>query len=330
MSELSTTYMGIPLQNPIVVAASSFSSNIDRIRQIEDLGAGALVIKSLFEEQIRYESKKMEEALAVGAESFAEALSYMPMLEHSGARQHVLWVERTRAAVKMPLIASVNAVTGGGWVEYARQLADAGVNGLELNVYAVEADAERTGAEVEQRLYETVESVRAAVKLPLAVKLSPFYTATANVVAGLQQRGADGVVLFNRFLQPDINVRMEAIRRHMTLSRAEDARLPLRWIALLYGRVDLDLIANTGVDQPEDVIKYLLAGAQAVQVAGALYRHGLPHIGVLRDGLAAWMQEKGYKSLADFRGKVSQKASRSSLYDFERAQYVDFLLSQKG
>lgn len=330
MSDLTTTCMGLSLRNPVVVASSTLSSRVESIQQAEELGAGALVIRSLFEEQVNYESAKMEEALQAGAESFAEALSYLPMLQHAGAREHLMWVEKARAAVKMPLIGSLNATTGGKWVDFARQMAGTGVNAIELNVYAVETDAKQTAADVEQRLFATFEAVRAAVKLPVAVKLSPFYSSLPNVVAGLEKRGAAAVVLFNRFLQPDIDIKTESLQKQMGLSRSDEMRLPLRWVALLHGRTKLDLIASTGVEQPADVVKYLLAGATAVQTCSALYRHGLPHLKTLVDGVNAWMKEKGYARVADFRGKVSQGHVGGNLFDFERAQYVGFLLSQKG
>ncbi len=327
MSNLATTYMGIELANPVVVAASTFSAQIDTVREIADLGAGALVIKSLFEEQVLHEVGEMEDVLTAGSESFAEALTYLPLLEHAGAREHLVWIERTRAAVKMPLIGSVNAVHAGKWADYARQMAETGVDAIELNVYAVEADPARNGADVENRLFETFEAVRSVVRIPVAVKLSPFYSGMAHVIGQLEKRGANGVVLFNRFLQPEIDIETETVGRAKGLSRRDDMRLPLRWIALLYGRVGLDLIGNTGVEDASDIVRYLLAGATAVQVASALYRGGVGALPALSDGVSAWMAGKGYGSIGDFRGKVSQKDMAGNLYTFERAQYVDYLLS---
>lgn len=326
MSNLTTSYMGIQLANPVVVAASTFSGKIDTIRKIQDLGAGALVIKSLFEEQVLHEVGEMEEALLTGAENYAEALTYMPMLEHAGAREHLMWVEKAREAVKMPLIGSVNAVHAGKWVDYARQMAETGVDALELNVYAVEADPERSSASIEKRLFETFDAVRGAVKIPVAVKLSPFYSGLAHVVSELERRGAAGVVLFNRFLQPDINPETETLEKAKGLSHAADMRLPLRWIALLYGRVGLDLIGNTGVENAADIVRYLLAGSTAVQVASVLYRNGVDVLPSLINGVDAWMSRKGYAAIEDFRGKVSQRDFEGSLFNFERAQYVDFLM----
>lgn len=327
MSDLTTSYMGIKLANPVVVASSTFSGRIETIKKVQDLGAGAMVIRSLFEEQVIHEVAQMEDVLLTGAESYAEALTYLPMLEHAGAREHLMWVEKARAAVKMPLIGSVNAVHAGKWVDYARQMAETGVDALELNVYAVEADPEVSSADVEARMFETFEAVRNVVKIPIAVKIGPFYSGLAHVVSELEKRGATGVIMFNRFLQPDIDVDTEQLQKARGLSRSADMRLPLRWIALLYGRVGLDLIGNTGVESAQDIVKYLLAGATAVQVASALYRDGIDSLASLIKGVDEWMARKGYAAIEDFRGKVSQRDLEGNLFTFERAQYVDFLLS---
>ena len=324
MANLQTEYMGIPVNNPLVAAASSLSSHIDTIRRVADLGAGALVIKSLFEEQIRHESGTLETMLSLGDVS-AESTSFFPQLPPDGARNHLLWVERAREAIEMPLIASLNAVSTSGWVDYARKLAETGVDGLELNVYAVEADLDRRSEEIEKRLIDNVAAVRAQTQLPLAVKIGPWFTSTANLVARLETAGANAVVLFNRFFQPDIDPERQELFNRMTWSRAEDMRLPLRWIALLYGRVGLDLFANTGVQEAADIAKYILAGAKAVQVAGVLYRRKLTVIPELLEGLQNWMDAKGYADLDAFRGKLSQAHHPAHPAVYERAQYFDFL-----
>ncbi len=326
MANLTTTYMGIELKNPVVAAASALSNKVDNIKRIEDAGAGALVIRSLFEEQIRHEMGELDDALQQGAESSAESLSYFPAIKHGEAKEHLFWVERAREAVKMPLIASLNAVTPGKWSEYAQKLADTGVDGIEMNYYAVEASLTSRSCDVEQRLFDTFESVREAVKLPIAVKLSPFYTCTGSVVQGLEERGANAVVLFNRFFQPDINPETEALFNQMTYSTETEMRLPLRWVALLYGRVMLDLAGNTGVMTADDVVKFVLAGATVVQVASCLFKNGIKHIGALVEGLDAWMDAKGYAEVEDFRGKVSQQGFEGDPSVFERAQYLDFLM----
>lgn len=329
MADLSTTYMGIPLSSPVVVAACSLSGKVDNIRHAEQAGAGALVIKSLFEEQIQWEASNLEEAENVGAERFAESLTYFPPIEHAGSREHLMWVEKTRKVVTMPLLGSLNAISRSNWVGYARQLQDTGVDGLELNVYGVQTDMLQTADDVEKSLYETVDNVLAEVTIPVAVKLSPFYTSVVNVASELDRRGAKGLVLFNRFLQPDIDVENETLRNSMTWSRPEEMRLPLRYIALLYGRIKADLAASSGVHTAEAVVKQLLAGATIVQVASALYLHNIDYIKTLNDGLAGWMDQKGYKKSADFRGKLSQRDVKD-LFAFERAQYVDLLLKQKA
>ena len=329
MPDLSTTYMGVPLRNPVVVAACSLSGMIADIQRLEEAGAGGLVIKSLFEEQIMRESADLSEELTLGAERYREAITYWPLLEHAGPRGHLMWIERTRQAVKMPLFASLNAMQPGTWVRYARELEATGIDGLELNVYAVQTDPKRSAADVEQELYETVEQVRSEVTIPVAVKLSPYYTSLPNVAAELDRRGVHALVLFNRFLQPDIDVEKEILWNRMNFSHADEMRLPLRWIAILYGRIRADLAASTGVHNSESVVKCLMAGAAIVQVATALYRHGIPCLRTMVEGLEAWMRSKGYGAIADFRGKLSQKDA-TDRFVFERAQYVDLLLKKEA
>jgi dihydroorotate dehydrogenase (fumarate) len=327
MPDLSTTYMGIALRNPVMVAACSLSGRIETIESLQEHGAAALVVKSLFEEQILHEMNEFDEMLSEGSQGFSESLGHFPQVEHAGAKEHLMWTERARKATSVPLIASLNAVTPGRWVEYARQLAETGVDALELNAYAVETDFTRTAAEVETRLMETFEAVKGATDLPVAVKLSPFYSSLGNVVRGLKERGADAVVLCNRFLQPDIDTSTERSRCVMSPSTPQELRIPLRWIGLLHGRIDIEMAGNTGVASADDVVKYLLAGAAAVQVASILYADGPPALKGLVDGLASWMTEKGYETLADFRGKASQRAFEGNVFAWERAQYLDFILS---
>jgi len=328
MPDLKTTYMGIPLHSPIVVGASSVSGMLDKIKMAEQVGAGALVIRSLFEEQIQFDALRMEESLAVGSDSFAEALTYFPNMKHGDAKEHLMWVEKARKAVAFPLLASLNAVSPGVWIEYARQLEGTGVNGLELNVYSVAADARRSGTAIEVALFDVVEAVKQQVKIPLAIKLSPFYTSVAYIASELDKRGAASLVLFNRFLQPDIDPATESLSSEMVLSGPEELKLPLRWTALLYGRIKAELALSTGVHSGTDVAKGLLAGATVVQTASAVIKHGLPYVSTMLRQLEEWMTEKGYASVADFRGKLSQKQAADP-FAFERAQYVRLLLSQK-
>ena len=328
MTDLKTTYMGIQLESPVVVAASSISSYTDRIEMAEKAGAGALVIRSLFEEQIMMEAQRMEDELAVGSEVFSEALTYFPAIKHGDADEHLMWVEKARKAVKMPLIASLNAVTPGVWTEYARRLEDTGVDGLELNVYAVATDQKKTSAEIEKELYEIVEAVLSEVSIPVSVKLSSFYTSPLNVVQELVTRGAKGVVLFNRFLQPDIDPLTESLKSEMVLSSPEEMKVPMRYIALLYGRIECDLAITSGVHSGLDVAKALLAGASIVQTASALLKNGIPYLSTMLRELEGWMEERDYKSLDDFRGRLSQREAEDP-FAFERAQYVKLLMSQE-
>ncbi|MFU8779918.1 MAG: dihydroorotate dehydrogenase, partial [Kiritimatiellia bacterium] len=254
---------------------------------------------------------------------------YFPAISHGEAKEHLFWVERSRAAVKMPLIGSLNAVSQGSWVKYAKQLADTGVDGLELNYYSVEADVSRSGADVEKAMLDIVASVRQEVSLPIAVKISPFYTSVANVVEQLGEIGVNGVVMFNRFLQPEIDPDREEVLHEMTYSTAAEMRVPLRWIALLYGRTQLDMAANTGVMEARDVVKCLLAGAAVAQVASTLFRNGIGHISALVSGVSDWMDAHHYNSVADFRGKLSQAKFEGDAVMYERAQYLDFLMSRQ-
>ena len=329
MAGLTTSYMGIELKNPLVVAACSLSGKIEKVEEVAAAGAGAMVIRSLFEEQIMQEMNELDDALSLGADSFAESLSYFPHVEHSGAREHVMWVEKARKATEMPLIASLNAVNPGSWVDYARQLAETGVEGLELNVYAVEADTTKAAEDVEKRLIDTVQAVTEISTVPVAIKLSPFYTSTGNVIARLEKAGAKGAVLFNRFFQPDIDIATAEPKNRMTWSTPREMRVPLRWIGLLAGKVNLDLIGNTGVQGSTELIKYLLAGATAVQTATAVYKSGIEHVATMLSELQAYMNEKGYESVDDFRGLASQQKSTQDPFVYERAQYVQLLVGQR-
>ena len=325
MADLCTTYMGIGLKNPIVVGACSLSKQIDTVRQIEAAGAGALVIKSLFEEQVQLENAAFEEALGDYDELYAEAVHLFPKVAHAGPQQHLYWVKEARKAVRLPLIASLNATSEEIWVDYARQLAETGVDGLELNFYSLPLDATVGSTTIEQQELDTFSKVRAAVKIPIAVKLHPYYTNVLHVATELDRRGANALVLFNRFFQPDIDVEAETERATPSLSNSADSMLSLRWVALLHGRIKADLIASTGVMTGKDVVKMILAGASAVQVVSTLYRNKITHIGEMRAALEAWMDEKGYATLEDFRGKVSKKAVKDP-WGFERGQYIKALL----
>ena len=329
MADLSTTYMGIPLRNPVIVAASSISNYVDKVKRAEETGAGALVIRSLFEEQIHHDDMTMADFMERAANISPEIhSSFYPPVESGGPREHLMWVEKTRRAVKMPIFASLNAVSPGAWTSYAKQLEETGIAGLEINYYVVAADPDVPGSDLEKALFDIVAAVTDEVKIPVAVKLSPYYTSTPNVVRELEKRGAKAVVLFNRFLQPDIDVDEEVITNEMVYSAPFEMKVPLRWVALLYGRTGLDLALNTGVHSGRDVAKALLAGASVVQVASAFLQNGLPYISTMLLDLQSWMEEKGYESLDEFRGKLSQQNVMDA-FGFERAQYMQLLMAQQ-
>ncbi len=328
MASLQTRYMGVALANPVIAGACDLTSNVDSIRRIEDAGAGAIVLKSLFEEQIQLERLRLEEDMDTGSELYGEMVTIFPRLKHAGSREHLLWVKKSREAVKIPLFASLNAVERGTWVPYAKQLADQGVDGLELNFFATPRDFDVSGAEVEQEQLDAVREVRAAVSLPLAVKLSVFYSNPLHVAARLDREGVNAFVLFNRFFQPDIDPETETMTQPFNFSIQADNRLPLRFAGLLHGKVKADLCASTGVMNGMDVAKMLLAGATAVQVVTGLYRNGVRSIGAMLAELGAWMDGKKYGTIDAFRGKLSAGNSADP-WAYTRAQYAKLLLNPK-
>ena len=321
--ELLTNYMGLELRNPLVASASPLSHTVDGVRQLADAGVGAVVLHSLFEEQLREEAELNSRLADAGTESFAESLSYFPSAaeEDHGPRRHLNLVERAAAAVDVPVIASLNCITPGGWTDYARAMQDAGAAAIELNVYYLPGDAAIPGRDVEQRYIDVLRHVKDALTVPVAVKLGPYFSSTGEIALRLDEAGADALVLFNRFLQPDIDPEKLAILPSVALSGAEGALLPQTWIALLRGRVQASLAATTGVEDSADVAKYLLAGADVVMTASALLRHGPEHATVLLDGLSAWMARKGFKAVDELRGMLSVPPATDEAA-YERAGYV--------
>ena len=326
--DLATSYLGLSLQNPLVASASPLSNTVDGVRRLADAGVGAVVLYSLFEEQVRREMAENARLAEAGTEVFAESLSYFPaeVEEDSAAedaipRRYLSLLERAAAAVDIPVIGSLNGVTTGGWISYARAMQDAGAAAIELNIYYIPGDAYITGRDVEQRHVDILGRVKAAVTVPVAVKLGPYFSSTGEIALRLDQAGADGLVLFNRFLQPDIDPETLTVRPAVYLSSPAEARLPQTWISLLRKYLRASLAATTGVEGPEDVVKYLLAGADVVMTASALIRHGPGHAAVLLDGLAEWMVRKGYTSVADLRGLLAVPAPTDQA-DYERASYV--------
>lgn len=326
MADLSTEFVGLTLRSPVVVGACPISERIENIQKAEDAGAGAVVIYSLFQEQIELERLYVDEALNVGSESFPEALTYFPRLEHAGPREHVMWVEKTRNSVSLPLIGSLNATSIGNWVEYARHLENAGCDALELNLYAVQTDPEKTSGVVEQGALDVIGAVKSSVSIPVAVKLSPFYTSLANFAKRVVEAGADGLVLFNRFYQPTINTDTESLDAGLAYSTPGEQRLPLRWIAILSAQLETDIAASTGVYSGYDAVRYILAGAKVVQAVSSLLQRGVDHITKINHEISEWMDSRGYSKLQDFRGKLDQRGIKDP-FAYERAQYIRALRS---
>jgi dihydroorotate dehydrogenase (fumarate) len=328
MADVATRYLGLELPSPLVLASSSISNRVDALEAAEGHGAGAVVLRSLFEEQLEGAQSALDEALARGQDTNPEGRTYFPP-QRVGPHEYLALVEKAKKALRIPVIASLNCSDPGSWSGYARDIERAGADALEVNIYAVEADPTVRAEEIEQRHVLIVESIRAAVKIPIAVKLSPYYTSVANMVARMEVAGASGVVLFNRFLQPDINLERMAPQVGMNLSAPGESLLPLRWIALLHGRVGADLASSTGVHDATAAAKHLLAGATVVQLASTLVKNGVTHLGRIRADLEGWMDKRGFGTLDDLRGTLSQKAIRDP-GAFERAQYVQLILSQNG
>ncbi len=328
MADLQTRYLGLTLKNPVVAGASDLTASLDGVKRIEEAGAGAIVLKSLFEEQIQLERFKLGEDLARGEARYAEMTTIFPKLEHAGSKEHLLLVRKAKAAVKVPVIASLNCVSRATWVEYAKALADEGVDALELNFFATPRDAEVSGARVEEEQLEVVRAVKAAVKAPVAVKLSLFYSNPLNFISRLDREGVAGVVLFNRFFQPDIDPEGEAIGMPFNFSVPADSRVPLRFAGLLHGRITADVCASSGIMSGADVARMLLAGAAAVQVVTTLYRNKVSTIAKMVADLGAWMDRKGHRKISDVLGSLSAKNAKDS-WAYTRAQYARMLLSPK-
>ena len=326
MADLTTSYLGLPLPSPILLASSSLSNRVENLQIAEEHGAGAVVLRSLFEEQIEAADTALQEALAVGAESTAEARTFFPS-QRVGPVEYLRLVADAKRAVRIPVIASLNCAAPGSWCGYARQIAEAGADALEVNIYAVQADPSMSAHDIEARNEEIVASILGAVRIPVSVKLSPFFTSLAHVAGRLDKLGVKGLILFNRFLQPDISLERMSLQNVMLLSHPTEMLLPLRWVALLHGRVQANLAASTGIHDASGVAKQILAGATVVQVASTLIKNGVPYLGKIRDGLEDWMDKRGFSELSDFRGTLSQRVMRDP-GAFERAQYLHLILSQ--
>ncbi len=328
MIDLSTRYLGLPLANPLVMSASPLSEDLDNIRRAEDEGAAAVVLHSLFEEQLAVESQDLDHHLSYGTEAFAESLTYFPDMSdyNLGPDAYLEHIRRAKAAVGIPIIGSLNGSSTGGWIEYARLIQDAGADALELNVYFIPTDGEMEGGSVERMYEELVRTVRKSVRIPVAVKLGPFFSAMANLARRLDAAGADGLVLFNRFYQPDLDIERLEVVPNLVLSTPAELRLRLRWVAILYGHVRADLAVTGGVHGAEDVLKAMMAGAAVAMMTSALLANGLGRLSDVRDGLLAWMEEHEYESIQQMQGSMSHR-SVADPTAFERANYLRVLRS---
>ncbi len=323
MISLKTTYLGLQLRSPLVASASPLSQEIDGIRRLEDAGASAVVLYSLFEEQLRQESFELEHHLTEGTNSFAEATSFFPQPDEFrlGPAGYLNHIRRAKAAVSVPIIASLNGTSVGGWTQYAKLIEQAGADALECNIYSIPTNPDVTSSTVEQQYVDILKAVKSVVTIPVAVKLSPFFSSMANMAKRLDEAGANGLVLFNRFYQPDINLEELEIEPNVLLSTPQALRLPLTWIGILSGRIRCSLAATSGVHGPEDVVKLLMVGADVTMLCSTLLRNGIGHLQQIEEGLLAWMEQHEYDSVQQMRGSMSQiRCPNPSA--FERAQYM--------
>jgi dihydroorotate dehydrogenase (fumarate) len=326
MPDLKTTYMGIPLRNPLVVSPSPLTEGLDNIRRMEDAGAAAVVMHSLFEEQIRLEELGLDRNLNQGTESYWESLTYFPDLQdfHMGPEEYLRAVENAKKAVGIPVMGSLNGVSTGGWIRYAKAIEQAGADGLELNVYRIPTDPEVDSLKVEQEMLALVREVKKNLGIPVAVKIGPYFSSLPNVAKKLTESGADALVLFNRFYQPDLDLEAMEVCPNLTLSHSNTIRLRLRWVAILYGRIGADMAVTGGIQTAEDAVKAVMVGAKAAMMMSALLKHGIPHLSSVLEGLKDWMEKHEYESVAQMQGALSQK-SVSDPSAFERANYMKVL-----
>jgi len=328
MVDLTTSYLGLKLKNPLVASPSPVSEKVENVKRLEEAGVAAVVMYSLFEEQVIHESLELDHYLNQGTESFAEALTYFPnMGRYSLApEKYIERLQKTKLAVNIPVMGSLNGVSTGGWIEYAQKIQDAGADALELNLYYLPNDLNLTSTELEENSLKLVGNIRRSIKIPLAVKLAPFYTAIPNFAKHLVDAGADGLVLFNRFYQPDLDLENLEVVPNLVLSTSDALRLPLRWIAILYGKVKVDLALTSGVHTAEDALKAVMAGANVAMSTSAILKRGVAAIEQILTGMQAWMVEHEYESVTQMRGSMSQGAVADPAA-FERANYMKVLNS---
>jgi dihydroorotate dehydrogenase (fumarate) len=329
--DLSTTYLGLKLKNPLVASASPLTENPDNIRALEDAGAAAIVFHSLFEEQILRESDELNFFLAHPEESYGEATSYFPNMEsyNLGPEGYLKAISHAKQTARVPIIGSLNGVTPGGWTRYAKLIEEAGADALELNVYYLVTDPKKTAATVERQYLDLVREVKSQISIPLAVKVSPFFSAMANIALRLRESGADALVLFNRFYQPDFDLNQLNVVPNLELSTPSELRLRLRWVAILFGKIKADMAVTGGVHSAEDVVKCVMAGANVAMMTSALLKNGIGHLGAVLADLTAWMKEHQYESVEQMRGCLSERSIHEP-EAFERANYLKMLGSYTG
>jgi dihydroorotate dehydrogenase (fumarate) len=327
---LTTNYLGMLLKNPIVASSSPLSHSLDSIRRLEDAGAAAVVMYSLFEEQIGFDSYYIDYHLTQGIDSYAESISYFPDMQsyNVGPDEYLNLIRRAKEAVNIPIIGSLNGASVGGWTDYATLIEEAGADALELNVYYLPANTAMKGSDVEALYLDILSAVREAVTIPVAIKLSPFFSSVANMARCLSEQGADGLVLFNRFYQPDFDLENLEVAPRLVLSNSNELRLPLRWVAILYGRVNADLAITSGVHTSQDVVKGLMAGAKVTMMASELLQNGVRRIGQVLNEVVTWLTEHEYESVTQMIGAMSQKHCTEPAA-FERANYMKMLQSYR-
>ncbi len=327
--DLSTRYMGLELAHPVMPSASPLTGDMDHIHALVEAGAPAVVLPSLFEEQIEHDEMAVHFSIEMGADGFGEAPEgFFPQLDdyNTGPEDYLDLIRRAKQEVDVPVIASLNGISIGGWTLYAQILADQGVDGLELNIYRIAADMRMTSTEVEQSYLDLVETVKKSIDIPLAIKIGPYFSSMADMGRRFSDAGVDALVIFNRFYQPDIDLATLGVSPNLVLSNPVELRLVLRWLAILYGRIDCDMAATSGIHEPDDAVKALLAGATVTMMASALLRHGASRLGEVRDGLLGWLEENGYESVAQARGSLSY-GSVPDPEVFERTGYMTTLKS---
>lgn len=329
--DLRTTYMGLELNHPVVASASPLSNSVDGIKKLEDAGAAAVVMFSLFEEQIRHEKERFDYLMETTSETYAESLSYFPEIEdyHTGTEEYLTLLQKASEATDIPIIASLNGITNEGWIEYAKQMQDAGAKGLELNIYYIPTNLGISGSDVEQRYLDVLKTVKGSVSIPVALKLSPFFSSMGQMAKRLDDAHADALVLFNRFYQPDFDLDQLEVLNDLQLSTSNEIRLPLLWIAVLYGRINASLGATSGVQSEQEIVKYLMAGADAVMSTSALLKNGINYMSVLLEGLKSWMEKREYASVSQMKGSMSQQKVADP-DAFERANYIKILERYKN